>query len=76
MVQKLKQFLFFTKEGFTYEPSGIESQNLQILGDAEGLNLLDAFKKFKQHQPYLKSSLYKEVIAIETVGEVIYNLEL
>ena len=76
MVQKLKQFLFFTQEGYTYEPSGIVTQNLQILGDAEGINLLEAFKNLKLNQPYLKSSTYKNVIAIETVGEVIYNLEI
>jgi hypothetical protein len=76
MIQDLKQFLFFTKEGSTYEPNGTKSQNLQILGDAEGLNILDAFKNLKQNQPYLKSSSYKDVMAIETVGDVIYNLEL
>ena len=75
MTQNLKQFFFFTKEGFTEEPNGLASENLQILGDATGVDLLDAFNNFKQNQPYLRSSSYKEVMAIETVGNVIYNLE-
>ena len=75
MTQNLKQFFFFTKEGFTEEPNGLASENLQILGDATGVDLLDAFNNFKQNQPYLRSSSFKDVMAMETVGNVIYNLE-
>lgn len=71
-----KKFLFFTSEGFTYDPNNKEIENMQILGDATGKDILEAFKNFKINQPYLKKFSFKNVMAIQTVGDVIRNLEL
>ena len=71
-----KNFLFFTNEGFTYDPNNKEIQNMQILGDATGKDILEAFKNFKINQPYLKNFSFKNVMAIQTIGDVIRNLEL
>ena len=71
-----KNFLFFTNEGFTFDLKNKEIQNMQILGDATGKDILEAFKNFKINQPYLKNFSFKNVMAIQTIGDVIRNLEL
>ena len=71
-----KTFLFFTSEGFTYDPNNKEIENMQILGDATGKDVLEAFKNFKMNQSYLRNFTFLNVMAIQTVGEVIRNLEL
>lgn len=72
----MKSFLFFTDEGFTYDPNEKIIENLQILGTGEGDDILEAFKHFKINQSYLKEFAFKEVIALEYVGDFIRNLEL
>lgn len=72
----MKSFLFFTDEGFTYDPNEKIIENLQILGTGEGNDILEAFKDFKTNQSYLKEFTFKEVIALEYVGNFIRNLEL
>jgi hypothetical protein len=72
----MKSFLFLTKEGFTFDPNNTPISNMQILGSADGDTILEAFKNFKHHQAYLQEFAYKEVIALEFVGEFIYDLEL
>lgn len=72
----MKQYLFFTNDGFTYDLNHKEIKNLQILGSAEGVDILEAFKDFKIHQSYLKEFAFTEVIALEYVGDFIRNLEL
>ena len=49
---------------------------MQILGDGFGNDILEAFKHFKNEQKYLKDFTFKNVMAIQTVGDVIRNLEL
>lgn len=71
-----RNFLFFTNEGFTFDSKNKEILNMQILGDATGKNILEAFKNFKSNQPYLKDFSFKNIMAIQTIGDVIRNLEL
>ncbi|MDD2697934.1 MAG: hypothetical protein PHF17_03935 [Arcobacteraceae bacterium] len=73
----MKEFIFFTTEGFTYDKNHKKITNMQILGSAEGKNILEAFKNFKISHSYLLSDYeFKEVIANEIVGGFIKNLEL
>ncbi len=72
----MKNFLFFTREGFTFDSNNKEIQNMQILGDATGNDVLEAFKNFKINQPYLKNFSFTNVMAIQTIDDVIRNLEL
>ena len=72
----MKNFLFFTNEGFTYDSKNKEIHNMQILGDGLGKNLDEAFINFKTNQPYLKDFTFNNVMAIQTVGDVVRNLEL
>ena len=71
-----KNFLFFTSEGFTFDSNNKKIENMQILGDATWKDVLEAFKNFKINQPYLKNFSFTNVMAIQTVGYVIRNLEL
>ena len=71
-----KNFLFFTNDGFTFDCNNKKIENMQILGDGFGKDIFEAFKNFKIEHNYLKDFSFKNVMVIETVGEVITNLEL
>ena len=49
---------------------------MQILGDGFGNDILEAFNNFKYEHQYLKNFSFKNIMAIQTVGDVIRNLEL
>lgn len=72
----MKDFIFITDEGFTYDPNNKLIKNMQLLGSAQGKDILEAFKNFKQAQSYLSEFAFKEVIAVEFVGDFIRNIEL
>ena len=72
----MKKFLFFTLEGFTFDPNHKELHNMQILGDGAGDNIFEAFVSFKHNQDYLLEHGFKEVIAVQYVGDMIRHLEL
>ena len=71
-----KNFLFFTSDGFTFDCNNKKIENMQILGDGFGEDIFEAFKNFKIEHSYLKDFSFKNVMAIQTVGDVITNLEL
>ena len=71
-----KNFLFFTSDGFTFDGNNKKIENMQILGDGFGEDIFEAFKNFKNEQAYLKDFTFKNVMAIQTIGDVIRNLEL
>lgn len=72
----MKSFIFFTNDGFTQDPNHKEIPNMQILGYEDGLDVLQAFKVFKESQSYLSEFAFKEVIALEYIGDFIRHLEL
>jgi hypothetical protein len=51
---------------------------MQLLGSAQGRDVLEALKHFKRDQPYLSQCAFKETMALECVGEcdIIRNLPL
>ena len=71
-----KNFLFFTSDGFTFDCNNKKIENMQILGDGFGEDIFEAFKNFKKEQAYLKDFTFKNVMAIQTIGDVIRNVEL
>ncbi len=71
-----KNFLFFSKDGFTYDKSNRLTNNMQLLGSGIGKNLNEAFKDFKKNQSYLLSFDYENVMAVKTVGKFITNIKL
>ena len=72
----MSRFIFFTQEGFTFDPQMKKANNMQILGDGEGADIFEAFKNFKENQSYLYKFAYKKIIACEYVGDMISDLEL
>lgn len=50
---KMRNYLFFTTQGYTYDPNNKEITNMQILGSEEGEDILEAFKNFKTSHSYL-----------------------
>jgi hypothetical protein len=71
-----KNFLFFTNEGLTFDCNNKKIENMQILGDGFGNDILEAFMNFKNEQKYLKDFSFKNIMAIQIVGDVIRTLEL
>lgn len=43
----MKNYLFLTKDGFTFDSSHCEVNNLQILGTGVGIDVNEAFISFK-----------------------------
>lgn len=67
----MKTFIFFTNEGYTYDISHKEANNMQLLGDAQGVDINEAFENFKIHQSYIYTQNYKNILAIETLGDLV-----
>ena len=72
----MKSFLFFTTEGFTSDPNDKAINNTQILGSADGADVTEAFKNFKQTHSYLQEYAFTSVVAQECVGSCMRSLEL
>ncbi|MFW2600653.1 hypothetical protein ACN2EN_05690 [Aliarcobacter lanthieri] len=72
----MKNYLFYTQDGFTYDKSHNLTNNMQLFGSAKGKNIDEAFKTFKEEQSYLLQKNYDKVIAIQTVSSAIINLRL
>ena len=71
-----KNFLFFSKDGFTYDKSNRLTNNMQLLGSGMGKNINEAFYDFKKNQSYLLTFDYENLMAVQTVSEFITNLKL
>lgn len=72
----MKNFIFYTSDGYTYDNKYHEANNMQLLGHGEGSDVLDAFEQFKEHQSYISKQAFRNVMALQTVGDAILNLEL
>ena len=71
----MKTYLFYTKEGYTYDNLHNEANNMQILGHADGVDIDEAFNHFKQNQSYISKQAFNNVMAIQTVGDTILSLQ-
>ena len=58
----MKSFIFYTTEGFTSDPNDKAINNTQILGSADGVDVTDAFKNFKQTHSYLQEYAFTSII--------------
>lgn len=72
----MKSFIFYTNDGYTYDNKHHEANNMQLLGHGMGNNVLDAFEHFKVNQSYIHNQAFSKVMALQTVGDAILNLEL
>jgi hypothetical protein len=76
----VRNYIFYTTEGFTYLPDSRSDmpdvENCQVLGWGSGINAEDAFSDFKKQNHWLKNSKFNEVICVELKGEKTYNFNL
>ena len=72
----MKNYLFLTRDVFTYDASDNQTNNLQLLGTGAGNEIFEAFISFKYNQSYILKQSFKNIIAVEYVGDFILNLEL
>ncbi len=72
----MKSFIFYTQEGYTYDNKYHDANNMQLLGHDEGESIIEAFEQFKEHQSYIYKQAFYNVMALQTVGDAILNLEL
>ncbi|MEW6552236.1 MAG: hypothetical protein AB7E13_11275 [Arcobacteraceae bacterium] len=72
----MKNYLFLTNDGFTYDKGKKETNNFQLLGTGAGDNIFEAFNNFKHNQSYLLAYDFKNIMAVEYRGDFITNLKL
>ncbi len=69
----LKDFIFITFEGITFQPNSESDtpdiENMQIIGFEKGLDVNEAFENLKLHQEYLKNTTFDEIIGIELASK-------
>ncbi len=72
----MQNYIFYTSDGYTYDNNYQEANNMQLLGHGEGNDILEAFEHFKVNQSYIHKQGFSNVMALQTVGDAILNLEL
>jgi len=65
----MKNYIFITNEGFTFQPENEESipdiENSQIIGYAKGIDKNDAFNNLLQGNKYLLETKFNKIICLE-----------
>lgn len=69
MTNIIKDYIFITQEGFTFQPNSQSDipdiENMQVIGFAHGKNSAEAFEQLKFDNPYLVDTTFDELIALE-----------
>ena len=68
----MRNFIFFTEEGFTETPRNEDIENFQVLGMANGVDEEDASNNFIQKYDFLKNAGYRNAFAMELVDKKWY----
>ncbi|MFA5993883.1 MAG: hypothetical protein WC823_02875 [Parcubacteria group bacterium] len=75
-----RHFIFYTTEGFTFQPGSEEDlpevENCQVLGWGSGGTDKEAFDDFKRESPWLENLRFNEVIGVELKDERVYYFNL
>jgi len=65
----MKEYIFITAEGFTYQPNSESTEpdieNCQVVGYGQGGDAHEAFKAMLQESSYLLDTTFDEVIGME-----------
>ena len=76
----VRNFIFYTKEGFTFQPNPesdmSDVENCQILGWGKGRTSTEAFDDFKKESLWLKNLRFKKVTGVELKDEKTYSFDL
>lgn len=79
--KEIKDFIFITFEGATFQPNSESDindiENMQVIGFEKGFTVSEAFENLKQNQKYLKNTNFDEIIGIELKSKLFnyYNLK-
>ena len=69
MTNIIKDYIFITQEGFTFQPNSQSDipdiENMQVIGFATGKDVAEAFEQLKIDNPYLVDTTFDELIALE-----------
>ncbi len=77
----IKDFIFVTFEGMTFQPNSESDipdiEKMQVIGFERGFNVNEAFENLKLNLEYLKSTTFDEIIGIELKSKQFhyYNLK-
>ena len=52
----MKEYVFFTLEGYTFSPNNKEVENIQVLGFEKGDTLKEAFNNLIKNNDWIKNS--------------------
>jgi hypothetical protein len=66
----MKNYIFYTNEGFTQDSNGNEFDNCQILGWVRGNNPNEAFEKLKKENEHLE--YFQNISCQELADEKVY----
>ena len=73
----MKNYIFITEEGVTYQPNSTSSEpdieNCQVIGFVKGNNEDEAFKNLKKENEYLLDTNFNEIICMELKNEDYYK---
>ena len=73
----MKNYIFITEEGVTYQPNSTspepDIENCQVIGFAKGNNGDEAFKILKKENEYLLDTNFNEIICMELKNEDYYG---
>jgi hypothetical protein len=68
-IKAIKDFIFITFEGFTFQPDSesdvSDIENMQVIGFSKGMDIQEAFENIKNGNSYLKDTSFDEIIGIE-----------
>jgi len=54
----MKEYIFYTTEGFTHAPDGDDIENCQLLGKAFGNDKNEALKNLQKENPWIKDRCF------------------
>lgn len=60
----MKEYIFYTPEGFTQAPDGEDIENCQLLGRAWGIDKPDALQNLLKHNPWIEQRGFEPYNAI------------
>lgn len=67
----MKKYIFYTTDGFTQDLQLNETENCQLLGTGEGINVTKAYEDLFIKNMYIKKHAYKNIMAYEIIGNII-----
>ncbi|MDD2487645.1 MAG: hypothetical protein PHS92_04730 [Candidatus Gracilibacteria bacterium] len=61
----MKKYIYLTFEGFTQEPNGKDTENVQMLGIGEGNTKHEGFEDLKEKNEWLLDTSFEELYCHE-----------